>query len=244
MMQLTAAMVGMLGGPGLQVLVVLTIEREWRSLGFLQDMTNLSEKTVHQAVRKLRTLGYISEQTQEREKYYRLNGTAVQLPFGTQQETPIGITQTVEDVADEFVDEFVSPLQGSQGSDDVFRKFCGSALNESMNQSNIDINQDDSLIDDDDRKIYGDDGEDLDEPEAVTEAALLGFGFYGRGVRDLLEIRGLTLAEVKYQVENAPGLGAALARLKKRQPLPRQERTGGSERAQYVSGKFAEFIKH
>ena len=226
MLQLTASMVGMLGGPALQVLVVLTIEREWRSLGFIQDMANLSEKTVHQAVRKLRTLGFINEQTRDREKYYRLVDGAVQLPFGASLDEPAHPEAIEAEAADE--------------DEDDSRKIYGRRLNESMNQSDIDINQEiDSFIDD----IAGNSGDEPDDP--ITPEELKKFGFYGAGLSQLAAIDGLSIAEVEYQVQNAPSLGAALARLKKRQswPGPRKRDAGeGADRSAYVGGRFAAFI--
>lgn len=226
MMQLTAAMVGMLGGPALQVLMVLAIEQEWRSIGFLQDMANLSEKTVHQATRKLVTLGYITERTMSREKSYRITGDIYQLPLATVELEAGPVDSAVDNSAEE-------------SSSSV--NFTEDALNESMNQSDsIDI--DDSLID-----SYGDRSGKTGAEGEVTAAELRGFGFYGRGLQDLLAIRGLTLREVRYHVKNCPTLGGALWRLKKRQGVPASFEADvgqGGEENPYLGGKYADFVVH
>ena len=221
MMQLTAAMIGMLGGPALQVLMVLAIENGQRSLSFLQDMTNLSDKTLHQATRKLVTMGFIHEQTINREKVFRI-ANIEQLPLGAVLPEPT--EETTEEPEDET----------------SFGNFPKDVLNESMNESDSnDI--DDSFIDSCDGR------KNSESPETVTAAELRGFGFYGRGIGEILKIQGLTLREIRYHVQNAPSLGAALARIKKRQPVPggwESDRTALEDRRKYVEGAFSEFIEH
>lgn len=220
-MQLTAAMVGMLGGPALQVLVVLSIEREPRALSFLCDMTNLSDKTCSQAVRKLKTLGMIVETGRY---LYQVAGEIKQLPLMA-PELPAE-SESAQD-----------PIALDDDEQDLGRKFSDLALNESINESMTLPDEDDSLID-------GDASSEI--PEKPTTALLQGLGFYGRGIADLLHIPGLEMAEVRWQVEHAPNLGCALARIKKRQAWGdgRRERDGPGEGKQYVGGKFAAFIQH
>jgi DNA-binding Lrp family transcriptional regulator len=197
MMQLTAAMIGMLGGPALQVLMVLAIEKEPRSLGFLVDMTNLSEKTVSQAVRKLNTLGMITE---SRRYVYQIAGQAVQLPLAA-EELPAETAQAVEE-------------EEPEESPELGRKIYDLALNESMNESDPLINRE-SLID----SLIDSDAEEVVNSDLATRADLASLGFYGRGLEELLKL-GVLLDDAFYHVQHAPSLGAALARLKRRQPVP------------------------
>lgn len=234
MIQLTAAMVGMLGGPALQVLMVLAIEREWRSLGFVMDMANLSEKTVHQAARKLSTLGYITERTMDREKVYRIAGAAYQLPLG-----PAELEPPVDKTVDNSVE---SPaIRAEEPTSSV--KFTEDVLNESMNESMESINESHSFIDGAGTVNFTEDAEDEERP---TAAALKDLGFYEPGIGQMLAIPGLTMREVRYHVETADSLGYALARIKRRQAVPENWGRDGPEQRKnyYLSGKFAEFIKH
>ncbi len=109
-------------------------------------------------------------------------------------------------------------------------------IHESMNQSDSNQVKDDSLIDD----------AASSDLSGATAADLQALGFYGRGLADLLAIPGLTLAEARYQVEHSPSLGAALSRLKRRQPLPEKAkaRDAPSDRRRYIEGEFSEFIEH
>jgi biotin operon repressor len=89
------------------------------------------------------------------------------------------------------------------------------------------------------------DGPVLPDP-APSVDALKKLGFYGRGITDLMAIEGLTMREVLYHVKTAPSLGAALARIRKRQKAPPDghERDGPGDRRKYIEGEFADFIEH
>jgi biotin operon repressor len=110
------------------------------------------------------------------------------------------------------------------------------AVNELRNESMNDIEIDDSLIH---SGSSGNSG-----PASVD--ALKKLGFYGRGITDLMAIEGLTMREVLYHVKTAPSLGAALARIRKRQKAPPDghERDGPGDRRKYIEGEFADFIEH
>lgn len=115
------------------------------------------------------------------------------------------------------------------------------ALNERMNESDS-IHRDDSFI----HSCEASSGK-TGAADKVTAENLSTFGFYGRGVADLLKIRGLTLREVRFHVAKAPNLGAALHRIKKRQAVPDSWETAeksGDDRRRYVEGQFSEFIEH
>ena len=229
-MQLTAAMVGMLGGPALQVLTILAIEGGPRALSFIMDMANLSDKTASQAVRKLKTLGMITENARY---VYQIAGNVAQLPLMA-QELPAEAESEIEQAEEE-------PEGNPMGfSPEIRSENFRPALNESMNESES-INQDDSFID-----SCGDSSEKFRAASDVTAAELREIGFYGRGLKDLLAIRGLTRREVQYHVNTAPSLGAALTRIRKRQPVPAdfERDVGGNDRNRYISGEFAAWIVH
>lgn len=87
-----------------------------------------------------------------------------------------------------------------------------------------------------------------EDPEkiGVDAEALAEQGFFGKGIQELLSIRGLSMREVRYQVHDTKGeLSLALWRLKKRRKIPDDwERDGPSGGSDYAGGKYASFIQH
>lgn len=246
MIQLTSVMVGMLGGPALMVLTVLSIERQPRSLAFLTDMTGLDgDKTLHKAVRKLKTLGYITEIKNlkgNKELYYQIVDGFQQLPLMA-EELPEEVTPA-EDVIDLHSCDYpesgpAKEMGANRKNDDLLHHAC---MHDSESES-IDINNENhACMHGDDRNIY-----DLEahDPEAdrleELEDVLVSLGFRDPGLSRLRTQPGLTARVVRYHVKTAPGQGAALHRIERGWNVPEDwERSRGS----YVSGEFAEFIQH
>jgi len=233
MIQLTARMVRAYKGAAISILMLFLSEGgRALSQGEMRRGTGYQDEAISDALQMLREDGLVVESG--RYQWSLLDGMR-QLPLGDPTlpsprggEPSTGHRGGVERDAEVEAREL--------GPDDPEL-----ALNESMNQSDsIDI--DDSLIDsyDDRSGKTGADGE-------VTAAELRGFGFYGRGLQDLLAIRGLTLREVRYHVKNCSSLGGALWRLKKRQGVPASfEADVGHQGGEnpYLGGKYADFVVH
>lgn len=225
MMQLTARMVRAYKGAAISILMLFLSEGgRALSQGEMRRGTGYQDEAISDALQMLREDGLVAESG--RYQWSLLDGMR-QLPLGASEEFPAPPIP-------------LPVVEGSRelelGPDDPEL-----ALNESMNQSDsIDI--DDSLID-----SYGDRSGKTGAEGSVTAAELRGFGFYGRGLQDLLAIRGLTLREVRYHVQNCPSLGGALWRLKKRQGVPASfEPDVGHQVGEnpYLGGKYADFVMH
>lgn len=227
MMQLTARMVRAYKGAAISILMLFLSEGgRALSQGEMRRGTGYQDEAISDALQMLREDGLVAEAG--RYTWALLDGMR-QLPLGDPTlPSPRGGVERVEEAVEVEAREL--------GPDDPEL-----ALNESMNQSDsIDI--DDSLID-----SYGDRSGKTGAEGEVTAAELRGFGFYGRGLQDLLAIRGLTLREVRYHVKNCPTLGGALWRLKKRQGVPASFEADvgqGGEENPYLGGKYADFVVH
>jgi hypothetical protein len=185
MIQLTAAMVGMLGGPALQVLMVLAVEREPRALSFICDMANLSDKTASAAVRKLKTLGWITENGRF---IYQIASAGYQLPLGAE------VIESGEAVE--------SPVK-AQGNLQSGRKISD------IEDHDVCMYESDSINNLEDDPTYmvevGNSG-----PESTGNLAetLEEAGFTEPGLSRLRAMPGLTGRVVRYHAGSAPSLGA------------------------------------
>lgn len=224
MMQgLTARAVRAYKGAAASILLLFLVEGRPLSQGEMRRGSGYQDEAINDAVLMLREDGLIVETG--RYTWALLEG-ARQLPIGAVDALPEGEVDG-----------------GELGPDDPEL-----ALNESMNQGYTESIGDDSLIDGElgpEKPELRADRRGADLPsELATAAGLQGLGFYGRGIADMARIQGLTMAEVRWQVEHSPNLGCALARIKKRQAWGERVRDGPTERSAYVSGEFADFIQH
>ncbi len=214
MMQLSARNVRAYKGAAASILLLFLVERRAMEQGELRRGTGYGNDVIHDALLMLREDGLVVELG--RYTWGLLEG-ARQLPIGA-VEAEIDQRSAVSDQPEE-----VGPTESELD------------VNESMNESRNDSDGDDSLID----KLGP-------KKTELTAAWLHGLGFYGKGLADLAQIPGLTQAEVEWQVEHSPSLGCALSRLRKRQGWGngQQRERDGPKGSDYVSGEFAEFIKH
>jgi biotin operon repressor len=226
MMQLTARMVRGYKGAAASILLLLIIEQRAVSQGEMRRNTGYGDEAINDAVWMLREDGLLVECGRYT---WALLTDMRQLPIGA---VPSG--NPVDNSVDNFVDN--SPVE------DLGPDQSELALNESMNESMTQINdEDDSFIDEGSSGISGP-AADADRP---TAKALSDLGFYGRGITDMLAIPGLTMRQVRYHAEHAPNLGAALARIKKRQSVPENwGRDGPNERRKYTGGMYADIVVH
>jgi hypothetical protein len=227
-MQLTGVMVRAFKGAAASIILLFLAEQRALSQAEMRRYTAYADEAISDALGLLRESGLVVETG--RYTWALLEGGMRQLPLGA-VDKPFEEGRPVDKPVDNYVDNF----QGAElGPDDPEL-----ALNESMNQSMNPINEDDSLID----ASSGNSGAAADE--VPTAAALKALGFYGRGITDMLAITGLTMREVRFHAEDAPNLGAALARIKRRQPAPANwGRDGPNERRKYIDGAYADIIKH
>lgn len=223
MIQLTARMVRSYKGAAASILLLFLAEQRALTQGEMRRGTGYGDEAINDAVWMLREDGLIVETTRYT---WALPGGMRQLPIMA-PELSIG----EEQVVDKPVDKSVDNCEAEELAPDDPEL----ALNESMNESINDSDRDDSFIDSSDRS--GNSG-------TATREKLAEIGFYGRGLADMLKIPGLTMGEVRYQVEHAPNLGAALARIRARQPVPRFHARDAPPGSEYISGEFGEFIEH
>lgn len=217
-MQLTARMIRAYKGAAASILL-LYIANGGKPMTQMEMArgSGYRDEAINEAVWMLREDGLITE-----------SGRYTWALLGRAQQLPLGAVDAGEELEDENRSDAVLLAPDNPEL----------ALNESMNESES-IYQDDSLIDS--SVSSGKTGAEAD----VTAAILRDFGFYGRGIGEILAIQGMTLREVRYHVENAPSLGAALARLKKRQAVPAGwEADVGGDGRRYVEGMFSEWVEH
>ena len=235
MLQLTSTIAGSIPANALKVLVVLMLERVPCNKGYLETVTDMSDKTLAKALDQLMLRGMV---THNGGHVYQIASGVQQLPLMARE-----LEEPQEEAVDKPVDNSVDNVFDITPDDpqaEKSRKYSDFSLNESKNESMNQINdEDDSFID---GAVVENSGAENERP---TAAALKALGFYGRGITEMLAIPGLTMREVRYHVEDAPGLGAALARIKKRQSVPENwGRDGPNERKKYSGGPYADFIVH
>jgi len=222
MIELTARMIRSYKGAAASILLLFLAEQRPLTQGEMRRGTGYGDEAINDAVWMLREDGLLVETT-------RYTWT---LPEGLRQ-LPIMAPELPAELSTGAVDNSVE-----LAPDDPEL-----ALNESMNESIKDSDIDDSFIHSSaspsgaPRARSGNSG-------AATREKLAELGFYGRGLADMLKIPGLTMDEVFYHVEHAPNLGAALARIRARQPVSRTRIRDDPPGSEYISGEFGEFIEH
>lgn len=229
-MQLTARMIRAYKGAAASILL-LYIANGGKPMTQMEMArgSGYRDEAINEAVWMLREDGLITETGRYT---WGLLSQAQQLPLGAVDAGEALVEENRTDVID------LDPLQGTAA---VAPDNPELALNERMNESDS-IHRDDSFI----HSCEASSGK-TGAADKVTAENLSTFGFYGRGVADLLKIRGLTLREVRFHVAKAPNLGAALHRIKKRQAVPDSWEAAeqiGDDRRRYVEGQFSEFIEH
>jgi biotin operon repressor len=220
MYQLTARMIRAYKGAAASILM-LFIAEGGRALtqAEMRRGTGYHDEAIHDALGMLREDGLVVEQARYT---WALPGGLRQLPLGR--------------LAEPHPHPAV-PLQAAEQNQAPDQPEL--VIHESRKESNSTDREDDSLI-------HASQG--LPVSEAVTAEDLCQFGFYGLGIDQMLALPGLTLREVRYHVQNAPSLGAALARIRKRQAVPAAFEAQVDDEEQdgrkYVEGKYADFICH
>jgi hypothetical protein len=227
---LTAQLIRSYKGAAASIILLFMIEQRPLSQQYMRRYSGYGDEPVSDAVGLLRDSGFLVQTG--RYTWALLTDGLRQLPIMAQDAEPEALPPF------EPVD---NPVENSS----VFRN---SAPEKTELAPHVCMNESDSENDDDDEPtcMHGAAPEKTELEQALEDA-----GFYGSGLERLLVQPGLTARVVRYHVEHAPSLGAALTRIEQRWKVPKSWEPsepstpdGARERKKrYGGGQYADFVQ-
>jgi hypothetical protein len=202
-MQLTATIAGSIPANALKVLVVLMLERVPCNKGYLETVTDMSDKTLAKALDQLMLRGMI---THNGGHVYQIAARVEQLPLTAFEDPGLKSGASEERPEDVIEGEAVdNSVDKSRNISDFSTHAC------KQESDSTQIHKQDPACMPGSRK----------NSDSELDEALIAAGFREPGLSRLRRQAGLTAREVRYHVSTADSLGLALYRIEHHWRVPK-----------------------